>query len=98
MRAARENEDLSGMVGSMQDIYQTIEKMPDDLLGSAGINIKVALEQIGGPQAMEDVIGNDAAIYRTALHIDDQYIAMNKQILKQNKKAESVFSELYESE
>ncbi len=98
MRAARENEDLSGMVGSMQDIYQTIEKMPDDLLGSAGINIKVALEQIGGPQAMEKVTGNDAAIYRTALHIDDQYIAMNKQILKQNKKAESVFSELYESE
>ena len=98
MRAARENEDLSGMVGSMQDIYQTIEKMPDDLLGSAGINIKVALEQIGGPQSMEKVTGNDAAIYRTALHIDDQYIAMNEQILEQNKKAESVFYELYESE
>tara|TARA_R100000152_G_C6777477_1_gene207370 strand:+ start:948 stop:2924 length:1977 start_codon:yes stop_codon:yes gene_type:complete len=90
MRAARDNDDIDGMVGAVQDIYQTVERMPEDLLGSAGVNIRAAIED--NPMS-EEYIGGEPSIYRVSKLIDDQFISMNEQIINENEKAESILEQ-----
>ena len=92
MRASRENDDTAGMVGSIQDIYNTVERMPDDLLGSAGVNIRAAIED---NPVSEDYIGAEPSIYRVAKLIDDQFVSLNNQIVQENEEAESIFEQTF---
>jgi len=91
MQASRENDDTAGMVGAIQDIYKTVERMPEDLLGSAGVNIRAAIED--NPMS-EEYIGAEPSIYRVAKLIDDQFVSMNNQIVQENEEAESIFEQI----
>tara|TARA_R110000824_G_scaffold84582_7_gene210893 strand:- start:5527 stop:7485 length:1959 start_codon:yes stop_codon:yes gene_type:complete len=91
LRKARDGDDIDGMVASVQDIYRTVEGMPDDLLGAAGVNIRTAIQD---NPAAEDRIGAEPSVFRLSKLIDDQYISMNEQVVRENNQAENIFEEI----
>ena len=91
MRAARDNDDVDGMAIAIQDIYKTIEPMPEDLLGSAGTNILLALRDNPGAK---DRIGDEPSVYRASKLIDDQWLSMNKQIDRENTEIVEMWTDI----
>ena len=91
MRAARDNDDVDGMAIAIQDIYKTIEPMPEDLLGSAGTNILLALKDNPGAK---DRIGDKPSVYRASKLIDDQWLSMNKQVDLENTEIVEMWTDI----
>jgi len=70
------------MYQEMTDLY-TLVSQPgiDDLLGSAGTNIRGALEDM---KSSAQQIGAESAQDRTALHLQEQQEALAEQVLAED--------------
>jgi len=79
---ARSAGDKEGIYNSMRDLQNVVEDQDlDDLLGSAGTNIRGAL---GDLHSSAEQIGADAALERTSRHVLKQYQDLAEQRVEQD--------------